>query len=233
VSRVLRFSAVQDPAQVEWIAGVLRRLILNGDIPPGEPISRENIAKTFGVSSTVVSAAKGMLADEGLLDVDPNRGTSVRELTAEDITEIFSIRKTLETAAVEACRGVERGEFQIMESNVQAMRRSWFDHDWAAVVESDLLFHRLLIRFLGNSRIGNFYWRTVAELRPMLAALDRALASDVESMVSEHELLLEDLVAGDIAGASDRLLKHLTETEKRLQIMLMMKNVPTRRAQSL
>jgi DNA-binding GntR family transcriptional regulator len=232
VSRVLRFSAVHDPAQIEWIAGILRHQILNGDLPPGEPISRDFLVKTYAVPSPVVNAAHSILADEGLLTTDLQQGGYVRELSGDDIAEIFSIRKTIETAAIDACRGAERAEFHIMEATAEAMRRSFFDNDWAGVVESDLLFHRLLIRFLGNSRIGDFYWRTVSELRPMLVALDRAVGSDVETMVTEHELLVEDLVAGDLTTASERLLKHLTDTETRLHIMLMMKYVPTRRVQS-
>jgi DNA-binding GntR family transcriptional regulator len=232
VTRVLRFAAVHDPAQVDWIVGLLRRQILNGDLPPGEPVSREFLANTYAVPLPVVNAAQGVLTDEGLLETDPLQGAYVRELSAEDIAEIFSIRKHVEIAALHACRQAEREEFRIMEATAEAMRRSFFDNDWAGVVESDLLFHRLLIRFLGNSRIGDFYWHTICELRPMLAALDRAVSSDVETMISEHELVVEDLVAGDISGASERLIKHLTDTEARLQIMLMMKYVPPRRLQS-
>ena len=232
MTRVLRFSAVHDPVQIDWIASILRRQILNGDLSPGEAISREVLIATYGLAAPVVNAAHDLLADEGLVEVDPDRGAAVRELTAGDLTEIFSIRKTLEIAAVQACIDTDRSEFHIMEITAEAMRRSLFDNDWAGVVESDLLFHRLLLRFLGNARIGDFYWRTVSELRPMLVALDRAIGSDVELMISEHELLVEDLVAGDIARASARLLKHLTETETRLQIMLMMKYVSTRRLRS-
>jgi DNA-binding GntR family transcriptional regulator len=66
----------------------------------------------------------------------------------------------------------------------------------------------------------------------MLVALDRSLGCDFESMITEHELLLEDLIAGDIQRASERLLRHLTETEKRLQIMLLVKHVPPRQRHS-
>ena len=108
MTRVLRFSAVHDPAQIDWIAGILRRQILNGDLPPGEPISRDFLTTTFSVPPPVVTAAQDSLADEGLLEFDAQHGAYVRELSAEDIAEIFSIRKTIETAAIEACRAVER-----------------------------------------------------------------------------------------------------------------------------
>jgi DNA-binding GntR family transcriptional regulator len=69
-------------------------------------------------------------------------------------------------------------------------------------------------------------------LRPMLVVLDRSPGCDFESMIAEHELLLEDLLAGDIQPASERLIRHLNETEKRLQIMLLMKHVPPRQRHS-
>jgi DNA-binding GntR family transcriptional regulator len=85
----------------DHIAEQLRDLILNGVLRPGEPLLEVQLAEQFGVSRGPLREAMRELVDEGLLVVRPYAGTTVVELSAKDIREIYSIRTALETLAFE------------------------------------------------------------------------------------------------------------------------------------
>ncbi len=61
-------------------------------------IERELIAMT-GVSRTVIREALRQLESEGLVDVIPNKGAVVRELSIEEAHDLYAIRAVLEELA--------------------------------------------------------------------------------------------------------------------------------------
>jgi DNA-binding GntR family transcriptional regulator len=86
--------AVQTTADL--IADALRSDILAGATPPGAPLRQEAIAQRFAVSRIPVREALRALERDGLVEVHPNRGAFVVELSAEQIREITDLRVLLE-----------------------------------------------------------------------------------------------------------------------------------------
>lgn len=85
----------------EHIADGLRGAILRGDIAPGSPLVEASLASQFRVSRGPLREAIRQLIDEGLLVTVAYTGTSVIELSVEDVREIYSLRIALETFAFE------------------------------------------------------------------------------------------------------------------------------------
>ena len=77
----------------------LRADILAGDLAPGTPISEAERAESLGISRTPVREAMQQLAQEGLIEVFPKRGTFVARLSARDVRESFELREAVETFA--------------------------------------------------------------------------------------------------------------------------------------
>ena len=73
--------------------------ILRGDIAPGTRLSEEALANLYGVSRSVVRRTLQRLFDEGIVDIRPNRGASVKSVDALDARAIFEARRVVDLAA--------------------------------------------------------------------------------------------------------------------------------------
>lgn len=88
------------PSMTRQLITRFRDRILAGAYPPGSPLRQDTLASEFGISKIPVREALVQLQSEGLVDIFPNRGFQVRPLTTAELNEVFSLRVTLEPAAV-------------------------------------------------------------------------------------------------------------------------------------
>jgi GntR family transcriptional regulator, trigonelline degradation regulator len=77
----------------------LRLSIVNGRLAPGSRLIERELIAMMGVSRTVIREALRQLEAEGLVDVVPNRGAIVRELTVDEARDLYAIRALLEGLA--------------------------------------------------------------------------------------------------------------------------------------
>src|ERR1700738_2785687 len=85
----------------EQIANALRQEIVIGQLPAGTRLRQVEIAQRFGVSTTPVREAFGLLQSDGLVQIDTHRGVTVFLPTIQDLIEHYKIRTALEMLAVE------------------------------------------------------------------------------------------------------------------------------------
>lgn len=86
----------------QTIVDELRRVILDGAVPPGTPIPVSEVADLFGVSPIPVRESLKTLTGEGLVAHQTNMGYAVALLTAGELAEMYLVRETLESAALAA-----------------------------------------------------------------------------------------------------------------------------------
>jgi DNA-binding GntR family transcriptional regulator len=98
------FKAVVTPggSSQQTVVDELRRVILDGAVPPGTPIPASEVAELFGVSHIPVREALKTLTGEGLVQHRQNAGYAVAQLTASELAEMYIVRETLESAAMSA-----------------------------------------------------------------------------------------------------------------------------------
>jgi DNA-binding GntR family transcriptional regulator len=77
----------------------LQEDIVLGRLPPGARLVEEELAERFDTKRHVVREAFGELERIGLIERRRNRGAMVRQLTAEDVNQIYAVREILERAA--------------------------------------------------------------------------------------------------------------------------------------
>lgn len=78
----------------------LLEMILNRQLMPGDKIPEVKIAKELGISRTPVREAMRRLANDGLIEIFPNRFAKVTEFTPTAIRDIGVLRIALDTTAV-------------------------------------------------------------------------------------------------------------------------------------
>jgi DNA-binding GntR family transcriptional regulator len=97
------------PVRAERTADVVaRRLaqaILGGELAPGTRLREESLARSFSVSRTPVREALILLSASGLAHLEPNRGATVLQLTAQDVSEVYHLRAVLESESAAMAAG--------------------------------------------------------------------------------------------------------------------------------
>ena len=82
------------------VTDILRSAIVTLDLKPGEIIDKGAICERLGVSRFPVSEALARLQAEGLVDILPQRASTVSLIRIADVLEYMLIRKALEAESV-------------------------------------------------------------------------------------------------------------------------------------
>src|SRR5213078_3588550 len=85
---------------VEGLYRLLREQILDGELPPGAPISQAGLAVRYGVTRTPMREALRLLQREGLVDAEFNRRVRVSRLSIEELEQLYAQRILQEALAV-------------------------------------------------------------------------------------------------------------------------------------
>src|ERR1700676_2076644 len=85
----------------EQIANALRQDIVIAQLPAVTILRQVVLAQRFGVSTTPVREAFGLLQSDGLVQIDTHRGVTVFLPTIQDLIEHCEIRMPLEMLAAE------------------------------------------------------------------------------------------------------------------------------------
>src|SRR5215813_12430651 len=85
---------------VETVYGEVQKAIVERRLRPGTKLREVSLGELFGVSRTTVRAALQRLEADGLVTIEPNKGASVSLPSAHEVSELFSLRRIVETGIV-------------------------------------------------------------------------------------------------------------------------------------
>jgi DNA-binding GntR family transcriptional regulator len=78
---------------------ILKNMIIDRKLLPGEKIPQEKLAQDLGISRTPLISALKFLEQEKLVEAVPRRGFYVRLFSKEEMVSIFELREVLEGLA--------------------------------------------------------------------------------------------------------------------------------------
>ena len=197
----------------ELVTETLHELIISGELELGEHLSEARIASDLNVSRTPVREAINRLEMEGLLTVEPQRGTFVFSLEPSELAQLCDARVCLETAALT----------QAIQNNAEKLRAALSDC-CAAMTEAreagndmaylalDTDFHQHLMDCSGNRFLNDAY----KAIAPKMAALRNRLGGHPEHMdksYREHLQILDAVEARDLDRALTILRIHIDRKE--------------------
>ena len=98
------------------------------------------------------------MALEGLVEIQPRKGTFVVNPTPDEIAESFDVRQVLEVYAVElAAQRVTESQLEQMRGIVKALRRLTEAENWEKIFQEymplDYSLHELILEIAGNGRL--------------------------------------------------------------------------------
>ena len=195
----------------EQVAAVLRQEITSGRIAAGTRLRQIEIAQRFGVSTTPVREAFGLLQGDGLVQIDPHRGVTVFLPTIQDLIEHYEIRMALEIMAAEkAAACFQPQDAPLLVAILDEMRAT---SDAARYVELNQQFHLKLYSLPGRSRLVEM----IEELRNASIAYNHLYAAadlpkDAQRLDREHRAILTACQANDPARAANAVRHHIQQT---------------------
>jgi DNA-binding GntR family transcriptional regulator len=157
------------------------------------------------VSRTPVREALFTLQSEGLVDLTPNRGATVRSITAHNIGQVYALRGVLESyAAREAALNRERHHLDALEDAHARLERTSAEGTAAEQSLADLAFHTLVTEATGSQLLktimGQVFAFTVSYRSNLAYPSDRAATVN-----AQHRAILDALRDGD-ADRAERLM---------------------------
>ncbi len=192
--------------------GGLLDLIMSGGLDPDAPLSERKLADSLDIGRTPIREALRDLARDGVLEVRPARGTYVRQLSAEDVREIYEVRQGLEGLA--AFLAAERGATPELSAYGPMFRKmierpEAFDPE--ETYETGARFHTEMFRATGNRQLLNIFEPLRLRFRLALALPRFYDHQRVRESVEEHLAILDAIEAGDGVAARRHICDHLSK----------------------
>lgn len=196
-------------AQQAYLA--IRVAIQSESLTAGTFYSENEVGQLMGISRTPVREALIELAREGLVEIFPQRGFQLRVLTPDEASEVFELRKVLESHVVRRL-AVDATAEQFEQLREVLHRQRECLEDQMEFLRLDEEFHLIMPEFIGH-------WRTHQILSTLRGAMwligGKALTASSRSpiVVREHAAILEAMEARDPDAAVAAIELHMDSTE--------------------
>jgi DNA-binding GntR family transcriptional regulator len=195
---------------VDVIAAGLRERIVAGALAPGERLREVQLAQDHGSGRHSVRAALRVLAAEGLVVLEPNRGARVARLEPDAVVALYELRTALEVEAAHLALHrhggrLPRAVHAVADELAAACRAP--EAGWPAVSRAHGAVHAAIVAAAGSPRIEATHAALAAEtglfllqVRPFWS-LDE-LAADHLALVGELERSGPDALRAHLRAAA-------------------------------
>jgi DNA-binding GntR family transcriptional regulator len=191
--------------------------IIEQSLQPGAKLPEDAIGEKFGASRTIVRAALGRLAAEGLVELRRNRGAAVATPSWNEARDIFDVRVGLERLVVaRLAGGLNREQIKTLKAHVDAEEQAR-DSNTPLSIRLATAFHINLAEMTGNPVLARYVGEVASRCGLILALYSRPHSS--ECAVSEHRAIIAALASGDSPRATALMDQHLDAVANRALIV--------------
>lgn len=194
----------------------LRLAIVRLQLRPGNLLSEAEVAKQLGVSRQPVREAFIKLAEIGLVEVRPQRGTFVMLISRREVENARFIREAIEVAIVrKACSVASAEDIAHMHDIIDRQKKICASGDLAGFLTLDEELHQAMAQAVDCEPA----WRLLENLK---AQMDRVRylslpnETPVETLINQHEAIVDAIAAGEPGLAEEKMRVHLSEILKSL-----------------
>jgi DNA-binding GntR family transcriptional regulator len=186
----------------DFARDALERMILSGELAPGERLNELALAARLGVSRGPLREALRGLQQEGLVAGDAGqRGMSVRRLDATELAELYDARALLQgfTCALAARRATPE-QLRELRGQLAALEQALRAGDTGLYYRLNLEFHETMLRAAAHRRGAAMYRALLKESHP-LRRLMLETAENREASHREHQAMVEAIARADPEAA--------------------------------
>ena len=190
----------------------LRQSIISGRLPPSSRLVERELIEMMDVSRTVIREALRQLETEGLVATIANKGPVVRELSAGEAKDLYSIREVLVGLAARLfVLNAKPGQIDTLRLALEEVTRCYAAGDPAKILQAKNSFYDALVSGAGSESLSSMIsilhariwrWRalglthpkrspkrsreSVSALRAMFAAIKAGNTAQAETLAREE-----------------------------------------------
>ncbi|SHH92017.1 GntR family transcriptional regulator [Marivita hallyeonensis] len=201
--------SIKRPTLHEELVERLRNLVVEDALKPGEKVPEKDLCESFGVSRTPLREALKVLASEGLVVLQANRGARVAEVTREELENTFPVIAMLEQLAGElACRNLSDAGIAHIEKRHDAMVKAFISRDRKSYFQANQDIHNALIEGAQNEILESHHRMLAARVRRARFMVNLSEERWAQA-IQEHEQMMEKLRARDAEGLGQLMKTHM------------------------
>jgi DNA-binding GntR family transcriptional regulator len=190
----------------------IRELIVGGELGMGAQLSEATLAAQLGISKTPVREALLRLRVDGLIEIQPQRGTFVFSLTPRQVEEICAFREVIEVSAVKLAVETRRQALaRALQTNVREMALARKTGNWKAIRQLDEAFHETIVDFCDNAYLKQAHHVIASKIGALRARLPER-AEQVDHCQQNHAAIVALLRDGRVAAMQRALALHIRDT---------------------
>lgn len=171
----------------QQIYRILRRDIVHCLIPPGTPLSEKEVSVRFDVSRQPVREAFIKLAENGLIQIRPQRGSYVNKISMTQVRNGCFVRQAIECAVVRRAGSMINDEqLYQLEQNLNQQRVAVERQQLNDFFQLDDEFHQKL-SLIADCQLA---WDTIENIK---ATIDRVRYMSLDHVTPPDMLLRQHL----------------------------------------
>ena len=192
----------------DYVLRLLQSNIRTLELAPGSQISENELSAVLGISRTPIREALAELSKVRLVEVVPQKKTTVAYIDYDLVEEACYMRNTLETALMEpVCQLATEEDLVGMEENILLQKRYLETHAKEKLMEKDDAFHRAFFEISRKMEIYRL-------MQSLMIHFDRVRTMSIDSVhdlkiVEDHEAILAAIRKRDSKQAQILLAAHL------------------------
>lgn len=190
----------------------IRQLIVGGELPMGAQLSEATLAAQLGISKTPVREALLRLRVDGLIEIQPQRGTFVFSLTPRQVEEICAFREVMEVTAVKLAMEAREAELvKGLQANVREMALARKARNWNGIRQLDEAFHQTIVDHCDNAYLQQAYKLIASKISALRARLPQQ-NEQVDHCQQNHATIVNLMRNGRVAPTQRALALHIRDT---------------------
>ncbi len=205
-----RSTLIRRPALADDVYEAVKAMLMDHDVPPGERVSIDGVARQLGVSPTPVREALARLESEGLATKEALKGyRSAPLLTPEQLADLQRFRLLLEPwAARRAAERIDETAARALRAEMATARvPSGSDYEgYKNLTAHDRRLHTMVAAMSGSTQVQRAFERTHCHLHIFRLYFERTTGADT---IAEHRRLVDAIVSGSGDDAEAAMRDHL------------------------
>lgn len=200
------------------VTSQLRDAIVTGALAGGTRLREDDLAASMNVSRGPIREALVRLERESLVVIERYKGARVAELYRDDLDQIFSLRKALESLAAEwACRNSTPEDIQKLSAPLDRFVAADLDDRTPEFTSTlDIEFHDALIAAAHHSRLDRAWESLRPQVHSFLSTRMALRLDYAEEWEPDHREHVRLIASGDVVGAVAHTVRHLESSYGRV-----------------
>lgn len=200
---------------------IIKSMILNRKLLPGQKIPQEKLAQELGISRTPLVSALKYLEQEKLVAAKPRRGFFVRLFTVDEMINIFELREVLDgLAARRAATFISATEIEKIQGFFQPFAGQAAIKDIKGYAKEDRRFHKFVIAIGAKEFLKSMLdtYNLISYSYQLVAS--EGLVRPPDETIHEHMAMIAAICDRDGETAEELMRTHFKRTTALIKVDL-------------